>query len=328
MDALRWEIGIPLVTNPRMLRTMAIVTALSVLIPTLILGMIFASQGHWDQIGSIAGIFALVGLGLFGLFLLVMLVFFGNRLQTRYTLNEEGIRQETIDKVGKAAGRVALVAGALGRSPGTAGASLIAMSQEAPSLYWRGGYSLEVHPDKYLLVFRNAWRPLLEVYCTPENYDSVEALTRQYMARHQTEARRERRSPLPRYLGHSALILLACVPLFAACEEYAIDLLLPILLLAFALATLWLIPLFGYVVLIANVLIVAALVATMLEERTSMFRPGNTYLHYEVFSADDWGLLLLTILGLGYLWWLAWQALRGGLVSLLVRDEAGRGDTP
>ncbi len=49
----------------------------------LLLAVVFGSQGDWDEIAPIAGVFALVGVGLYVLFLLVMGLVFGNRLRTR-----------------------------------------------------------------------------------------------------------------------------------------------------------------------------------------------------------------------------------------------------
>ena len=89
----------------------------------------------------------------------------------------------------------------------------------------------------------------------------------------------------------------------------------------FALATLWLIPLFGYVVLLVNAGILVSLVLAALEERTSYIRPLERYRHYEVFSDADWALLGFSLLALGYLSWLAWQAVRGRLLSRLMRDQ-------
>lgn len=89
----------------------------------------------------------------------------------------------------------------------------------------------------------------------------------------------------------------------------------------FALATLWLIPLFGYVVLLANAGILVSLVLAALEERSSYIRPLERYRHYEVFSDADWALLGFSLLALGYLSWLAWQAVRGRLLSRLMRDQ-------
>jgi hypothetical protein len=318
---LSWEIGIPLVTNPRMLWTFALVTGLSMAVVVLLIGVVFGSQGEWEEVLVMARIFALVGVGLYLLFLLVMGLVFGNRLRTRYTVDDGGIVQETVDKVGKVGSRLAVIAGILGRSPGTTGAGLIAMSNEVAALSWDGAFRVDAVPHRHLLVFRNAWRPIMEVYCTPENYAAVEALVRDRMAHRRTAERVAAKSPLPQYLLHTVLILVASFFVLVAYDEFDLDVLVPMIMLAFALATLWLIPLFGYVVLLTNALVLFAFVAVLLEERTSIFRRGETYLHYEVFSDADWGHLIAALLALAYLSWLSIRAVRGKLLSLLVRDQ-------
>jgi hypothetical protein len=323
---LSWEFDIPLLTNPRMLRTFALGTALSVAVVVLLLGVVFGSQGDWEAVLTMAKIFALVGVGLFVLFVLVMGLVFGNRLRTRYTVDDEGIVQETVDKVGKVGSRLAVIAGILGRSPGTTGAGLIAMSHEVAALSWDGTFRVDAVARRHLLVFRNAWRPIMEVYCTPENFAAVQAHVGERMAHRRTAERVETKSPLSQYLLHTVLILVASFFVLMAYHEFDLDVLVPMIMLAFALATLWLIPLFGYVVLLTNALILLAFAGELFEESTSLFWRGETYLQYEVFSDADWAHLVAALLALGYLSWLSIRAVRGKLLSLLVRDrgDAGR----
>ncbi|ADC60977.1 hypothetical protein [Allochromatium vinosum] len=318
---IRWEIDIPLATNPRLLKTLALVAGLAALIPSLFMSVILAAQGEWDGIPALAGLFALVGVGLFVSFVLIALIVFGNRLRTRYTLDAQGIHQETIDRTSRLVNRLTVLGGAASGQPGPTGAGLTARARESERLDWRGGFSLQVQPRAHRLIFRNAWRPLMEVYCTPENFVQIEALARHFMSQHHTSERTPARSPLPSYLGHSMLILLAAFILFTVHDEFDLDLFAPILVMAFALATLWLIPLFGYVVLLVNAGILASLVMASLEERVSYIRPSERYRHYEVFSDADWALLGFGLLALGYLSWLAWRAARGRLLSLLMRDQ-------
>jgi hypothetical protein len=322
---LSWEIGIPLVTNPRILSNLAQVMALSMALVVLLLGVVFGSQGDWDSVLTMAKIFALVGVGLFVLSLLAMGVAFGNRLCTRYTVDDEGIVQETVDRVGKVGSRLAVIAGVLGRSPGTTGAGRIAMSNEVASLSWDGAFRVSAVPRHQLLVFRNAWRPIIDVYCTPENYATVEALVRSRMAERGTAERVEAKSPLPQYLLHTVLIVAASFFVFAANYEFNLDMLVPMIMLAFALATLWLVPLFGYVVLLSNALILIGFTGELLQQSASLNPRGEIYLHYEVLSGADWGHLVAALLGLSYLSWLSIRAVRGKLLSLLVRDHRGAG---
>lgn len=316
-----WEVDIPLATNPRLLKTLALVAGLAALICSLFMSVILGAQGDWEEIPPLVGIFALVGVGLFVAFVLIALIVFGNRLRTRYRLDAQGIRQETIDRTSRFLNRLTVLAGAASGQPGTTGAGLSALSRESERLDWRGGFTLQAQPRAHRLIFRNAWRPIMEVYCTPENFAQVESLARDFMDRHRTPERVATGSPLPRYLWHSALILLAAFILFTVHDEFDLDIFAPILVVAFAFATLWLIPLFGYVVLLVNAGILASLVAVSWEERTSYIRPHEHYRHYEVFSDADWALLSLGLLALGYLSWLAWQAARGRLLSLLMRDR-------
>lgn len=324
-DAITWDVAIPLVTNPRMVRTIAMVSVLSALIPALLLGVVFAAQGEWNQILTLAGIFAAVGVGLFAAFLVIMALVFGNRYEARFTVSARGITQETLDRVGKTGSRLAVILGVLGRSPSTAGAGMLAMTRESESLAWRGAFTMSAHPRSHLLVFGNAWRPLMEVYCTPENYPAVEALARRYMSAHQTAERGAAPSPLPRYVFRSALVLLAAWPVLAAHEEFDIDILAPMVAVAFMLATVWLVPLFGYVVLACNAWIVLTMLAAAVETYPSFIRPGVTYRAYEVYADADWFLLAAACLGLGYWSWLSIRSVRGRTESMLMADADDMG---
>ncbi len=319
---LTWEIEIPLVTNGRLVRTVAVVAALAALVPFVFLAVVFGSQGDWRAVATMAKIFGLVGLGLLAAMLLVMALVFRNRIRVRYTVSQRGITQETVDRTATVGSRLAVLAGAVGRSPATAGSGLLAMSRESESIEWDGAFRLAADPRGHVLSFRNAWRTLLDVYCTPGNYDDVAATVSDYMAAHGTATRVTKGWPLRPYVAHSALILAATFAILAICQEYDLDLLAPIVTVAFALATLWLVPLFGYVVFVGIAWLLFSLARVLLSERTSVFGGGQTYRFYEVLSSADWAALLVFLLALGYLTWLAWRSVRGRLVSLLMRDAA------
>lgn len=318
---LTWEIGIPLVTNPRMLGTMAKISVLSTLLIVLLMSVLAVSQGEWDTIPPLLGFFSVLGVGVFGLLLFVMLVVLGNRLRTRYRLDARGVHQETIDRVSRLSNRLAVIAGLLGRSPGTTGAGLLGMSQEQISIAWRGRFTLEARPQRHLLIFRNSWRSLMDVYCTAENFDQVLALARQYMAYHKTAERCPTRSPVARDLLHSALILVAGVPILATHQALDLDILAPLLMLVFALVTRWLIPVFGYPVLLANVWILITLIVAAVEESSyTLLGTQYSYRAYETFSEPEAAMILLSILALAYLSWMAVGAVRGRLMPRLLQD--------
>ena len=141
------------------------------------------------------------------------------------------------------------------------------------------------------------------------------------MRRHQTASRVEARSPLPFYLKHGVLILLASVPLFQLAEEYGLNLMAPILVLCFAQAMLWLINLFGWVVYAGLLYLAVGTLLDLARVRQSMFSPGETYTGFEVIGGDEANTLLLALFAAGYLVWLSWRALHGRFLALLVRDQ-------
>lgn len=48
-----WEIDIPLATNPRLLKTLALVSGLAALISSLFMSVILGAQGDWDDIAPL-----------------------------------------------------------------------------------------------------------------------------------------------------------------------------------------------------------------------------------------------------------------------------------
>ena len=126
------------------------------------------------------------------------------------------------------------------------------------------------------------------------------------------------KSPLPAYLGRSALVILGCLPLFGLAEEYDTGLFLPILILCFGLATVWLINLFGWVILGGLLVQAGLVVADLFRLRESVLFRGETYYGYEVVGSDDLLIMLVAGLGAAALAWIAIGALRGRWLAALL----------
>lgn len=186
---LCWEIGIPLVNNPTVMRAVVWVSVLSSLGPGVLLGLLIGAEEGWEAGFSVLGIFALVGLGLFVVFLLIMLLVFGNRFQTRFTIDDKGVIQETIDWRAKAANTLGSVAGAATRNPQVLGSSLLARGQQVVELHWSGAFRAVPHARRHSITLRNSWRPLLEIQCHAENYPQVLARVEELLTRHGTHQR-------------------------------------------------------------------------------------------------------------------------------------------
>lgn len=323
---LIWEVSVPLLGDALLaggvLRAFLLAAAISAALMTLV----FATQGEWDSIGPIWLAFGLVGLGLSALGLLVMLLVFGNRMHCRIGIDGDGVRFETIDRRARFGNRLLLAFGLLAGKPQAAGAGLVASAREVRSLRWRGAFRADFLPRRNQVVLRNRWRRLLVVYATPGNYAEVARRIAAEMERHGTSGRVPQRSPLPRYLGWSALVVFACLPLFATVDAFEISLLLPLLQLCFGLATIWLIGLFGWVLIGLDLVIVAALLMQAFSVQESWIHPGEHYASWSVYGSADWGLLGLTLVALAALAWIGWRGVRGRLPALLVADFGDSGE--
>lgn len=315
--ALVWETELRLFSR-RMLVQWSLVMLLTALVMVVIVGTSFVATGDWDDLLPLLAIAASVSAGLWLLGLMIMAVLFRGHMRVRYTLDDRELRLETIDRRARAGNRLAMVAGLLARSPQTFGAGLIARSQETMAVRWRGAFRAEFDPARHYIGLRNEWRTLLAVQCTPGNYAEVEAAVKRNMAQRHTDERVGKRSPLPAYLLRTALVVLATLPLFMLADEYDTGLFLPILILCFALATVWMINLFGWVVIAGLLAQIVLVIIDLLTQRESVLFKGERYYGFEVLAADDYSLLLIAAAGAGALIHLSLAAIRGRWLSALL----------
>ncbi len=309
-----------LLGQPILLRQLLLVAGLSGLIMALLMSFLLAVQGEWERIPTMLLISLCAAGGLALMMVLVILLVFGNRMRMRFALDEKGIAVEMVDRRAKRANRLAAMAGILGASPTTAGAGLSAMARESEFLTWRGIVEARYAPGRRSITLRNRWRTVAFLVCTPENYAQAEALVRAYLRPVAADAQAGA-SPLPRLLGRSLLVVLAALPVFILPYPFELDLFAPLLMLCFALATVWLIHLFGWVVIASALWIAAEIVMIALEVHESIFSWRGTYHNYEILNTGDWLALTVAAVGLGYLIVFSWRAARGRYLSALAEDE-------
>jgi hypothetical protein len=325
-EKIVWETDLRLF-SPEMFKGWSLAMVATCVVMMLILGIVFVAQGDFDTLPDMALMILAVVAGLWVFGFIVMALLFRGKFRVRYTASESGILMETLDKVAKTSNRLAIVLGALSGKPGLLGAGLINRSREAEAVEWDGAFRAVQRPERHLIVLKGPWRSLMLVQCLAGNYAQVAALVEREMNRHGTMKRVPGKSPLPTYLGRTALVALASFPIFALHEEYDLDVFLPLLMFCFALATVWLIPLFGWVVMGSLGLIAFTVAGRLVEEIPSYFRPDETFTRFEVMGSEDWLLLGLAGLGTAWLLWLSVGALRGRIQSALIADwgDMGKG---
>ncbi len=306
-DALSWEADIALVNNPLVVRQLMVVALGSGLFMALLLTFISATTGDFEAIPTmlLIALLAAVGLGL--LLFLVALALFGNRTRVRFTIDDEGARWETVDQTVRVGSRAALLTGILSKSPQTAGTGALAASRENEALRWDAVCSVGYNTRQRMITLRNSWRPIGMLICLADNCEEVLNYINARVAPSSGRTKPAWR-PLIRALLRTALVILAAAPLFTLSSyPFELDLLLPLVLLMFALATVWFIPLFGWVVMGCGGVVTAQITLLALSDAA-------------YWDGYQQAALILSYVGLAYLAWASWRSVRGRTRPLLFED--------
>ncbi|WP_417675099.1 hypothetical protein [Roseibium sp.] len=174
-DSLTWEIDVPLLTTPIVVRQ----TAFAILIPIVILiafvGGLAWWDGYTDQIPGILGGMLVIGAGLMFLFALVSLLIFRNRMRMRFHLNDEGVESAVIDATARTGSTLAIAIGLLALKPGIAGSGLLAKSGSIRFVRWKDVRRIGVDERRHTVFLKSKYRVLAALFCTPEVFQNVRA---------------------------------------------------------------------------------------------------------------------------------------------------------
>ena len=316
--ALTWETDVRLMTHPLMLANFAKLFVIAGIIMAALMTFMMVITG---QIDHIVPVLELIGICLgvvVVLFFFVSLAVFRNRMHFRFHVDGNSAGVELIDKRAETASTVAVVAGVLEANPTLVGAGLIGMSTSNQKAVWSSIERVRYHPSWKTISLSNGWRTVINLFCTPENYDEVAALVREAMAAQ--PGRKKHKNPLPMMLLRTVLVAAACVPLFFLPDLDESAMLPALLTLTLGLTAVWLIPVAAWAVLGCLGWLAVLEVLAMNEVHTSIF--GDTFHNYEVIDGDGQAALVFSAIGAAYLIWLCSGYIRGRIVSGLAGDEA------
>jgi hypothetical protein len=282
-------------------------------------GFIFVVTGEFDVLLSMLTIMTMITVGLWVFMLLVMIIFLGNRMSLHFTINKGGVTCDNTSKHSKVANRLLIVMGILARKPGAVGTGVIALSQESQTFEWERVYAVKYNEKRKVITLRNRWRSLIMIFCLPENYSAVVETINEKFHR-QPENQQLNKNPLSSLFLRTALTILSCVPLFRLDYPFKVDLFIPIFILCFSMATIWLIPLFGYIVIGAVLYLTIVIISQGLQVHSSQFSFLGNYRGFEIINGDEWVFMALMFLGIIYLIWSSWRAIKGKDESALFID--------
>lgn len=181
--SITWKAALPLITNAVVIRQLSFVLVISVLCVLLFILSLDAFEGNLTLAGAWRYmLIALLTLGGFAfLAVLAMLVFYGNKYEYKFTLNEIGVLSETVDATRKKNNIINLLLVLSGR-PGPAGAGLIAHSRQSELVKWEKVDSLTTNPANLEIVLRRGRRAVMVIRCTQENYPTVLQMAEEALA--------------------------------------------------------------------------------------------------------------------------------------------------
>jgi hypothetical protein len=178
--AITWQASLRLLTNVVVIRQLFFVLALSVLFVLVFALSLEAFEGHLTP--QAAWRYLLITLlilgGLSFLAALVMLVVYGNKYEYQFTMDEVGVKAETVGGTRWKNGIINWLLLLSGR-PGPAGAGLLAASRQRELVKWKDVDRLDFNAKKKEIVLRRGKRALMLVQCTTENFDRVLRLAQQ-----------------------------------------------------------------------------------------------------------------------------------------------------
>jgi len=314
--ALEWRTDVSLLGQPTMVTNFIKVIAIAGFVMGGLFAFLALTQRNPGEIIPMLQLTAACVGFVAVIMLLVMIVFFRNRMNMAFRVDASGARAAVIDRRARSAGNAALVVGALSGKPQLLGAGLIASSTSSQSLAWSAVRKVAYSPRWRTIKLANSWRTAMILYCDASNYDEV---ARFVEGAKRSSPHRVRPNPLPGLLLRSTLTVVACAPLFGLPYPITVDSLVPLFVLAFALVSVWLLPIFGWVVIGGLAWVAAEAIAAGLASYTSDFT-GETLPRFDLMSGDDWAAVAVALVGVAYLIGQSVALLKGRLESALAAD--------
>lgn len=170
-----WSIAVPLLFTPIVLRQLAATLGLSFVFVATLLALIFIFEGNWEGLLATLTVIGQVYLGLTALMLLAIVVFFGNSIGMRFTLDARGATSAIAESRAEKAARLAFLLGLLSGNFAVAGAGALARQGGRSFVAWHRVQRAEFDDRRRTIYLRDSWHTLAALFCPPEKYAEAKA---------------------------------------------------------------------------------------------------------------------------------------------------------
>jgi hypothetical protein len=174
--ALAWSRVVPLITNPVVVKDLFLVLFIPAVFAGILLSVI-------TRDASFLLLFLAIAAGILILGLVIMAVLqLGTKggLNTFFYISDEGVAFKA-GKETKVLNRVSTIGSLAMGSAGGTGSGLLAISEEANTLFWENIRYITIRTGMKMIVFRSPYLiSPIALYCTDENFPVVVEMTRKY----------------------------------------------------------------------------------------------------------------------------------------------------
>lgn len=179
-DGLEWESEMKLINNRFFLGDLLKWTIATMLVCAAIFIPLFGISGGKDGLFAALLFLSLPPVLIFlGTFIFVIIM--GNRVPMAFRIDALGVNMRSVSKRVKSINRTAMILGVLAGKPGMVGAGMAGASQENTTIAWQDLRKVRFHPVQQVIFLKGGILSRIRVYCTPQNYPSVEHLIRSRM---------------------------------------------------------------------------------------------------------------------------------------------------
>lgn len=169
---LVWTFDIPVLNNVLVIRDMALAFGIGLIVVAAI--VLIASEA-WLNPRDFMEFLKFIGIiiGILVALFILSAALLRNAIPTRFFLNSDGVGYEAATSRERNISILAIIIGAVTRSPGTMGAGMIAASHESDFCAWGNVKKVTVYQRQRAIDIRYSVFKPIRLYCTEENYPVV-----------------------------------------------------------------------------------------------------------------------------------------------------------
>lgn len=173
-EAVRWEISVPIWKHTVIMNQLGL--SIGIPLSLVALAIVLASGIRRDTLYALGLMAALLILT----WLFIMAVYRG-KYAALFVLDGKGALCRTgaaQAKQNRIINTLTVMLGLLAGKPSAAGAGILAQSRQEAFLRWSRVTSIKYSPQKHTILLRGGWTEQMALFCTKENYETVEAFVR------------------------------------------------------------------------------------------------------------------------------------------------------